>query len=254
MSADRICNRGTIRRFDEDVRHRGGRVTREPKQDRSRATRLRLLEASIDCLAELGWAATTVGVVAERAGVSRGATQHHFPTREDLITAALEFMFDSRMERARDENPDLPVGTTRTEAVVTRLMDQYTSNLFKAALQVWTAAAADPELRARIVPLEERFGRVAHRVAVEQLGADDSDPVVHRMVQATLDLGRGLGLADVLTDDSRRRREIVRHWAAQLDSVLADARRRSAPTPATAGPIAPTPATGGPIAADRPAG
>jgi len=96
-------------------------------------------------------------------------------------------------------------------------------------LQVWTAAAADQELRRRIVPLEERFGRVAHRVAVRQLGVeDDADPVVHRMVQATLDLGRGLGLADVLTDDSRRRAEIVRNWATQLDAVLADARRRRA--------------------------
>lgn len=62
-------------------------MAREPKQDRSRATRRRLLEATIDCLVESGWAATTVSVVAERAGVSRGATQHHFPTREDLITA-----------------------------------------------------------------------------------------------------------------------------------------------------------------------
>ncbi|NGP09660.1 TetR/AcrR family transcriptional regulator, partial [Rhodococcus sp. 14C212] len=36
-------------------------MTRQPKQDRSRVTRRRLLEASIDCLAELGWGATTVG-------------------------------------------------------------------------------------------------------------------------------------------------------------------------------------------------
>ncbi|WP_420752145.1 TetR/AcrR family transcriptional regulator [Rhodococcus sp. O3] len=203
-------------------------MTREPKQDRSRATRQRLLEATIDCLAELGWGATTVGVVAERAGVSRGATQHHFPTREELITAALEFMFDSRMDLVRRESIDLPYGPARTEAVVARLVEQYTGSLFRAALQVWTAAAADPELRARIVPLEEHFGRVAHRVALEELDADGSDPVVHRMVQATLDLARGLGLADVLTDDSRRRAEIVRNWAAQLDTVIDAARRRRA--------------------------
>ena len=98
-------------------------MTREPKQDRSRATRLRLLEATMDCLAELGWGATTVSVVAERAGVSRGAIQHHFPTREDLITAALEFMFDSRMDHARNETPDLPPGSARTEAIVSRLVE-----------------------------------------------------------------------------------------------------------------------------------
>ncbi|NLV78074.1 MAG: TetR/AcrR family transcriptional regulator [Rhodococcus sp.] len=204
-------------------------MMREPKQDRSRATRQRLLEATIECLADSGWAATSVSVVAERAGVSRGATQHHFPTREDLITASLEYMFDSRMTLIDDGDLDAAPGVGRTEAVVTRIVDQYCGTLFKAALQVWTAAAADQELRRRIVPLEERFGRVAHRVAVRQLGVeDDADPVVHRMVQATLDLGRGLGLADVLTDDSRRRAEIVRNWATQLDAVLADARRRRA--------------------------
>ncbi len=118
---------------------------RAPQQDRSRLTRHRLLEATVDCLAEFGWSATTVAVVAQRAGVSRGAAQHHFPTREDLITAALEFMFDSRMEQARREVTELPTGEGRTEAVVARLVDYYTGTLFKAALQVWTAAAADPE-------------------------------------------------------------------------------------------------------------
>ncbi|RVW10238.1 TetR/AcrR family transcriptional regulator [Prescottella agglutinans] len=203
---------------------------RAPQQDRSRLTRHRLLEATVDCLAEFGWSATTVAVVAQRAGVSRGATQHHFPTREDLITAALEFMFDSRMEQAHREATELPDGADRTEAVVARLVDYYTSTLFKAALQVWTAAAADPELRARVLPLEERFGRVAHRTAVESLGVDDSDPAVRGLVQATLDLARGLGLADVLTDDSRRRAEIVRCWAAQLDAGLRSIAAASSPT------------------------
>ncbi len=195
----------------------------EPKQDRSRATRQRLLEATIDTLAETGWAAATVSVVAERAGVSRGATQHHFPTREDLITAALEYMFDSRMAQSKAQVQSLrriAGGAGRTEAVVTSLVESYTSPLFKAALQVWTHAAADPALRERIVPMEARFGRVSHRMAVEALGVDDSNPVAHHLVQATLDLARGLGLADVLTDDSARRKQIVTQWAATLHRAL----------------------------------
>ncbi|WP_280394730.1 TetR/AcrR family transcriptional regulator [Nocardia brasiliensis] len=195
----------------------------EPKQDRSRATRQRLLEATIDCLAETGWAAATVAVVAERAGVSRGAAQHHFPTREDLITAALEYMFDTRTQQAKDEAvamAEVASGVGRTEAVVAGLVESYTSPLFKAALQVWTHAAADPALRERIVPLEAKFGRISHRRAVEALGVDDSDPVTHHLVQATLDMARGLGLADVLTDDSARRKDIVQQWAATLHGAL----------------------------------
>jgi len=193
----------------------------EPKQDRSRATRQRLLESTIDCLATVGWTATTVAVTAERAGVSRGAAQHHFPTREDLITAALDYMFDSRIAELRAQASGLPDGPGRTELVVIRMTDYFTGPLFKAALQVWTAAAADEALKRRIVPLEARFGRVAHQLTIELLGADGSDPVTHLLVQATLDLARGLGLAHVLTDDSARRASIVRQWAATLDAALA---------------------------------
>jgi AcrR family transcriptional regulator len=195
--------------------------TREPKQERSRATRQRLLESAIDCLATRGWTATTVTVVAGHAGVSRGAAQHHFPTREDLIIAALEFISDSRVALLR-EATDLPDGPGRTEAVIMRMVDLFTDRLFKAALQVWTAAAADESLRQRIRPLEARIGRAAHHLTVQLLGVDDTDPVAHRLVQATLDLARGLGLADLLTNDSARREQIVRQWAAILDAALRD--------------------------------
>lgn len=191
-------------------------TAREPKQDRSRATRQRLLEATIDCLAELGWTASTVSVVAERAGVSRGAAQHHFPTRENLFLAALELMFDSRLVTAIDQGDR----SRSTEAVITDLLESFSGPFFKAALQVWTNAAADPVLRERIVPLEEKFGRFTHAATVRALGVDDNDPLAHHLVQVTLDLARGLGLADVLTDDSARRRVIAKQWAATLATTL----------------------------------
>ena len=100
-------------------------------------------------------------------------------------------------------------------------MRLYTGPLFRAALQLWAAAAASETLRELVVPLEARLGREAHRAAVELLGADESVPGVHEAVQATLDLARGLGLADTLTDDSRRRARIIAQWAAMLDAVLA---------------------------------
>jgi hypothetical protein len=104
--------------------------------------------------------------------------------------------------------------------VIVRIAGLFTDPLFKAALQVWTAAAADESLGQRIRPLEARIGRAAHHLTVELLGVDDADPVAHRLVQATLDLARGLGLADLLTDDSARREQIVRQWAATLEAAL----------------------------------
>lgn len=192
---------------------------REPQQDRSRATRARLLEAAIACLAEQGFAASTVAVVAERAGVSRGAAQHHFPTRETLFTAALEHVTRERGEQLRQAGARRSGRDTR--AVVELVFDLFTGTLFRAALMLWVAAAAQPQLREQVVPLEARIGREVHRVVVELLAADEQVPGVRETVQATLDLARGLGLANLLTDDSARRRRIASQWAAILEATLA---------------------------------
>ncbi|WP_067468976.1 TetR/AcrR family transcriptional regulator [Actinomadura macra] len=198
--------------------------SREPQQDRSRATRQRLLEAAVDCLASVGWAGTTVAVVAERAGVSRGAAQHHFHTREELVTAAVEYGSEVRMTQMRERLDALAGRRPSTLDVVTLLGEMYTAPLFRAALQLWVAASSDEQLRAQVLPLEARVGREAHRLTVEALGADESLPGVRETVQATLDLVRGLGLADLLTDDSTRRDRLLHQWAETLDTVLSPAR------------------------------
>src|SRR5436309_8126547 len=118
-------------------------VPREPRQDRSRVTRRRLLEAAVECLASVGWAGTTVAVVAERAGVSRGAAQHHFRTREDLFTAAVEHVAEKRQGALKAVAHNLPPAGSiaRTWIIVEELVGLYTGPLFRAALHLWVAAS-----------------------------------------------------------------------------------------------------------------
>lgn len=193
---------------------------REPQQERSRLTRQRLLEAAIESLAEHGWSGATVAVVAERAGVSRGAAQHHFRTREELVMAAVQQVAAVRAEEIRRKAASLPPGKRRTEEVLDLLAEHFTSPVFTAALQLWVAASTDPQLRAVVAPLEAVVGRETHRFTVDVLDADESRPGVREAVQATLDLMRGLGLANLLSDDSARRRRLLRQWAGYLDTVL----------------------------------
>jgi hypothetical protein len=92
--------------------------------------------------------------------------------------------------------------------------------VFTAALELWVAARTDPELRGAVGPLEQRIGREVHRSTVELLGVDESRPGARELVQATLDLARGLGLANTITDDAARRTRILDHWADVLDDHL----------------------------------
>lgn len=188
--------------------------------ERSRSTRLRLLDATIECLVERGWAGTTTTGVAERAGVSRGAQLHHYPTKSALVLAAVEHLAELRAAELRDQVGALPRGRDRVGPTVDLLAGLFTGQLFIAALEVWVAARTDPELRAALVPVEARFGREVHRLTVQMLRADESRAGVRETVQATLDLLRGLGMADLLTDDSRRRARLLRVHKRQLAAAL----------------------------------
>jgi hypothetical protein len=96
----------------------------------------------------------------------------------------------------------------------------YTHPLFVAAVQLWVAASTDEELRSQLVPVETKVGREVHRLTVSLLGVDEREPGVRELVQATLDLVRGLGLANLLRDDSARRKKILHRWALTLEDAL----------------------------------
>ncbi|WP_292672866.1 TetR/AcrR family transcriptional regulator [Nocardioides sp.] len=190
------------------------------QEERTRAMRARLLEATVELLVERGFSGTSTTLVSERAGVSRGAQLHHFPTKNDLVVAAVEHLTEVRGAELAAAAKALPAGAKRTRAVLQMLGDHFASPVFTAALELWVAARTDETLLAAVAPLEQRVGRETHRLTVELLGADESEPGVRELVQATLDLVRGLGLASTITDDARRRRRILDQWARTLDAAL----------------------------------
>ena len=182
--------------------------------------RQRLLDATVECLVEFGWSGTSTTLVSQRAGVSRGAQLHHFPTKADLVLAAVEHLSEARREELRAAAADLPDGRRRTRAVLERRASPFTGPVVSAALELWVAARTDEALREAVGPLEQRIGRETHRSTVELLGFDQAQPGVRELVQATLDLVRGLGLANTLTDDAARRKRILDQWATVLDAQV----------------------------------
>lgn len=194
--------------------------TRVPQTERTQRMRTRLLEATVDCLVEVGWSGLTTTLVSERAGVSRGAQLHHFRSKAALVVAAVEHLSERRRRELEAAAARLPE-ERRVRAVLQILAEQFTSPVFLAALELWVAARTDDALREAVGPLELRIGRETHRQALALLGVEDETADVRALVQATLDLLRGLGLADTLTDDAERRARVLDAWAARLEAALA---------------------------------
>jgi len=140
-------------------------VARRTQAERSASTQTRLLDAALDCLVELGYGGTTTTEVAERAGVSRGAQLHHFPTRAALVAAAVEHLFARLTADYQRGFAALPARAERLRAAIELLWSMYATPHFPAVLELHTAARTDDELRAHLEPIADRHQANVYRLA-----------------------------------------------------------------------------------------
>src|SRR5208283_2206604 len=102
------------------------------QDEKTAETRRRLLDAAIACLIDRGYANTTTSEIAERAGLSRGAQLYHFPKKEELLTSAIEHLFElmfgetkEKVSRLTNENDRRAMATEWLELVVASRTDSY---------------------------------------------------------------------------------------------------------------------------------
>jgi AcrR family transcriptional regulator len=183
---------------------------RRSQAERSSATREALLDATIACLVEDGYASTTTSRVAERAGVSRGAHLHHFQTRHALVAAAIEHLARRRTDELLAAADSLPTGRGRVAAGLDLIWSNYASPRFQAALDLWSDARTDVELRAHLTGVERDLDRqtleLARRLFPDVAGRADFEHLIE-MAVATV---RGLALLDTLHPGGERNRK---QWA-----------------------------------------
>ncbi|MDY7100847.1 MAG: TetR/AcrR family transcriptional regulator [Actinomycetota bacterium] len=177
--------------------------TRRTQEERSHATRTALLDATIECLVELGYAATTTTVIAERANVSRGAQLHHYPTKSALVSAALEHLATELGREFAQRTTPLDGPESRVEAAVDALWESYATPLFAAWVELAVAARTDTELRAELAPLDERLRAAVCSVlgelfAIEQPSDDVPSDKVEAALGATLFLLQGMAFEQLV--------------------------------------------------------
>ena len=127
-------------------------------QQRSLETRRILMEATLDSMCELGYHQSSTTEIIRRAGVSRGAMLHHYPTKVALLSATFEYLHDqiSRdverlIEEAEKEGltwPDL----------LDEIMERYfQGHLWDAFLEIMVAARTDRDLWKELVPTVQKY-------------------------------------------------------------------------------------------------
>jgi AcrR family transcriptional regulator len=131
------------------------------QQRKSAQTRIAILESAIDCLHESGYGRTTTQLIAERAGISRGAMLHHYATKQDLIAAVIDYTMYKRMivvlddVRALQDRERVDEMEGMRIAWRTRLERE-----FGAFVELAVAARNDPDLAELFLPRASRFDRI----------------------------------------------------------------------------------------------
>lgn len=146
-----------------------------PKQERSLRTRAALLDAAVEELLARGYSDLSTAGVARRAGVSRGAQQHHFASKDELLIEAVRELAVRRMEELRAGiAADAPV-EERVAATLDLALEQYAGPLFAATLELGLAARGNSDLRAAVADGERTVGPQIQAMGRELLGGTGLD-------------------------------------------------------------------------------
>lgn len=176
------------------------KAPRRPQAQRSAETRAKVIDAAIACLYRTGYSATTISTVAAEAGVSRGAMTHQFPAKTDLMLAVVRNVFD--------DDGDLYNATIATMdpadwllALPETMWRVISRPAGIAVMEILLASRSEPDLAARLRPLQGQIDAQAHAWSAERVRAAGVVPLVdgeaiHELFVAAV---RGMALNAVVT-------------------------------------------------------
>jgi AcrR family transcriptional regulator len=175
------------------------------RSERTADSRLLILDAAVACLVEDGYAGASTLAVQARAGVSRGRLLHHFPSRADLLVAAAEHLSTTLLEDARHRAAalmaDQPPGPERVGRAIDLMWATFQEPPFWAAMELWTAARTDPELRAALRVEERRLRSAIRAVADEIWGPEVSAaPLYAELCEVLFTSMRGVAMVYAFED------------------------------------------------------
>lgn len=184
------------------------------QREKSEAMRLRVCEAAVTQLAKEGFHGTSIFKVARRGGVSQGALQHHYPTKDDLIVALTDYLLVRSVRWFARARLELAVSPDAFAEIVRRSWrEQFKSEDFAALLEILMAARTDPALKRRITPALHRWRDAIDAELAELL------PVTTRSaaeLDAILSISRammtGLLIHDELTKDDAHINFVIDQW------------------------------------------
>lgn len=174
---------------------------RRTQDERSASTKHKLLDATIDCLVEYGYAGTTTARVAQRAGLTRGAQTHHFSSKADLVTAAVRHLASKRANQAFERSSAILQSEDPISAGLDLIWEMHRGPVFTATVELWLAARTDPTLRKQISAVEPTITDTVASLIRTVITDDRLQPIILSYLYTVMDTVRGILLGSFAYGD-----------------------------------------------------
>lgn len=168
---------------------------RMSRADRGAQTRQNLLEITIECLADLGYAKMSTNDVVKRTGVSRGALAHHFPSKAHLVAEAAAYLISRRIKYSVAKFKALKKGDHDLRAQLETKWKAY-EKWFPANIEFMVASRTDPALREHFTSAINRY---AEELSDLQMETFHQDKIVLYVTGCFI---RGLCLERLVNEDA----------------------------------------------------
>jgi len=123
---------------------------RRSQEQRSAETRERLIVAAIECIERVGYVEATTTLIVQHANVSRGALQHHFATKADLIVAVIDRVSEELNLRFDVAALGAAPLAERVAAIVDGYWGVFMGPSFRAVLSISLSIGGEPALATRL--------------------------------------------------------------------------------------------------------
>jgi len=191
---------------------------------KSAMTRDRILDAAITCFVELGYSNVTTAKVASSAGVSRGAMLHHFPSKTELIQAAVEYLHDKLLEDYTKRVSNIPEslkGKKRRRAGIDAYWEHLTGDLFVVYHELCVASRTDPELQSILENSQQLFEKHVRdsNATLFNEWQDRGDRFLLAM-DVTKFMMEGMAAGQLMTNRDARVKRLLSYLSDRLEEIF----------------------------------
>ncbi len=178
--------------------------------------RAQVLDAAIDCLAEMPYSEISMGVIAKRAGVSRGGMQYHFPTRLDVLGATVEHLHHERLEIFRNDLTSMDSDADAIDHIIDSHWRHLNEREFRAYQELILVARSEPRLAELLAASYAVFISKWHDIARELMGWEAQDPETARSGNIAHYLLEGMAYGQIGGQISEREIQEILDYAKQI--------------------------------------